>query len=412
MTANEDLLDDALRRAIALRRFTSGEARRAIEILSAGDRALADWMRGKLEAIVRSGRIDTTRFTDFQSALKGRRAEVFTGLHAHVKEALRELVKLEAQAELAAIQNHLPVAIELDTVPVPKLYAAAFDRPFASGAPLSDWFRRLAVDDQTRLSRAIQIGVVQGETTPQIVARVVGTRAGGFNDGALAITRRNADTVVRTAVNHVSNAARGAVWAENDDLFKYLRWVATLDGRTSKICASRDGALTSVRGDPLPKGAEKLIPPNARPPAHPNCRSTMVAVIDADEFARMVGERPFVRDTRTREARERDFRAEARDRAGARWSNMDARTRNAAVARIRQEWAREAVGQVPARTTYEAWLRRQPAAFQDEVLGKTKGALFRRGGVKLSQFVDRTGAEYNLEQLRSRYGAAFAAANL
>ncbi|MEI6439056.1 MAG: minor capsid protein [Alphaproteobacteria bacterium] len=62
--------------------------------------------------------------------------------------------------------------------------------------------------------------------------------------------------------------------------------------------------------------------------------------------------------------------------------------------------------------TYEAWLKKQPAAFQDEVLGASRGALFRRGGLSVDRFVDRAGNTLSLDQLRARDSSAFKAAGL
>ena len=62
---------------------------------------------------------------------------------------------------------------------------------------------------------------------------------------------------------------------------------------------------------------------------------------------------------------------------------------------------------------YQKWLKRQPAGFQDEVLGKTKGALFRRGGVGVDKFVDmRSGRSFTLDELKNREGQAFMKANI
>jgi hypothetical protein len=58
-------------------------------------------------------------------------------------------------------------------------------------------------------------------------------------------------------------------------------------------------------------------------------------------------------------------------------------------------------GQVPADQDYDTWLRKQPKDVQDDVLGKTKGDLF-RAGLKMDRFVDRKGAELTLDQLRRR----------
>ena len=41
----------------------------------------------------------------------------------------------------------------------------------------------------------------------------------------------------------------------------------------------------------------------------------------------------------------------------------------------------------------QGWLGRQSAAFQDDVLGRTRGLLFRKGGLRLDRFVNRAGDE-------------------
>src|SRR5690606_15144295 len=93
----------------------------------------------------------------------------------------------------------------------------------------------------------------------------------------LEATRRDAETVVRTARNHISNVSY-------DETYKALgvaevRWSSQLDGRTSKVCAARDGMRWNI-GEPHPV-----------PPAHPNCRSVLVPAIDVE----VMGNRPYVR---------------------------------------------------------------------------------------------------------------------
>ena len=58
-------------------------------------------------------------------------------------------------------------------------------------------------------------------------------------------------------------------------------------------------------------------------------------------------------------------------------------------------------GQVPSDQTYDGFLRGQDKGFQEEVLGKRKAELF-RGGLKTDRFVDKSGKEYTLDQLRKR----------
>lgn len=67
-------------------------------------------------------------------------------------------------------------------------------------------------------------------------------------------------------------------------------------------------------------------------------------------------------------------------------------------------------GPVDGKLTYQTWLARQTPAFQDEVLGVSKGKLFRDGKLTLDRFVDENGEEYTLAELRRREPAAWARA--
>ena len=107
--------------------------------------------------------------------------------------------------------------------------------------------------------------------------RIRGTRATDFMGGALQpitgemqITRRNAQAIARTGVNHVANAAREQVWNENQDIIQCMYWAATLDGRTTAICRGNDGHGVPMPGKKLPKGIKLLKPSDLRPPCHRN----------------------------------------------------------------------------------------------------------------------------------------------
>ena len=59
---------------------------------------------------------------------------------------------------------------------------------------------------------------------------------------------------------------------------------------------------------------------------------------------------------------------------------------------------------VPERTTYAQWLKKQPAAVQDEVLGKTRGKLFRSGKVTIDRMIDPRLRPLTLAELAEREG--------
>lgn len=413
MVANQTILDASLRHEVMLRRYTAGEVAAILAMLEEADADLVAKLRVRL---ARAGSLGTKRMQALLAAVRELRAEAITGVHRRTRDGLVELAKVEVASTTGIILEALPIQIDFVTPPAPILRALVTSQPFGAGTmgarKLSGWFADLAAADLTRLVGAIQLGVTQGEPVDDIVRRIVGTRANRYADGILAITRRAAEGVVRTAINHVSNAAREELYVANDDIIRGLRIVATLDGRTSAICQALDGKVIMLGDRPVPKGFKEARPKGERPPYHLNCRTITVPFLDEDGVAARAGERPMVRDTRTRRLRERDFRADAKAAAGDRWAEMDRAERNDAIRRVRRQWSSEAVGRVPAATTYQKWLADQPAAFQDEVLGKTRGALFRRGGLELDQFVDRRGATINLAQLARLRPDAFTAAGM
>lgn len=412
-TANERLFDLALRHQIDLRRFTTGEVKRILRLLEAIDAETTKKLRRGLEGLAEGVPISFTE--NQEKRIKALLGDLDLVRSAGIKQVTGETVKMagelaeaEAAVEIHTIAAASPIKLQLVGVEVSTLRAAVIAKPF-QGRLLKDWFGGLQAADKGRLEQAVRLGLSQGENLDNIVRRVAGTRANKYADGVLTISRRNAEAVVRTAINHTSNVAREEVWSRNSDIIRGLRWTATLDGRTSAVCRARDGQVAPLGSEALPTGSPQLSPAGARPPAHFNCRSTMVPVLGGEEI---VGERAFVTDTRTAKAQTKDFRADAKEQAGERWKSMSPAERNKAVDKQRVSWASKNIGQVPSTTTYQDWMKKQPAGFQDEVLGKTKGALFRRGGLTLDQYVDRNGNELTLLQLKSKYPDAFDKANL
>jgi hypothetical protein len=367
-------------------------------VLEKGDKRIVEELRRRLGKIVgAAGGVDfqSARFRELLRDIREIRVEVIREARSELRTKLLQFSRSEADFERELLELAVPVELSLTAVAADSIREAVTKRPF-QGRTLGQWWDSLSDADQRALTDAIQMGLSNGEDVDTIVRRVVGSRARNYSDGALSITRRNAEAVVRTAINHASNAARESLWEGNEDIVLALRWTSVLDGRTSAVCRGRDGALAPVGGKPLPKGSRMLQPPDARPPAHVSCRSIMVAVLDE---AGIVGTRPFVTDTRTSERRRVDFREIAREKG-------------ISVQEARSRWASANIGQVPAETSYNDWLVRQSHAFQDRVLGKTKARLFRAGKIRLEQFIDRRGNELSLDELASQRPDAFRVAGL
>lgn len=262
------------------------------------------------------------------------------------------------------------VAYDFVVPPSSQLRTAIFDNPLTmngadNGKLLKPFLKDMSNRSMQQVAGAIQSGYYQGDTTDQILRSIKGTRAAKYTDGTLHQINRAMATATRTAVQHAAVQAREQVWNDNKDIVKKVKWVSALDGRTSAICRSLDG-----QEFPIDKGL--------RPPAHPNCRSTVVAVLDSrfdslDEGA-------------TRKARSTNAKGES------------------------------VVKSVPANETYYTWLKRQPRAFQASVVGENRAKLLRNGGMSADKFsslqLDKEFKERTLADLNKLEPLAFEKANV
>ena len=232
-----------------------------------------------------------------------------------------------------------------------------------NGEVVAKAFRGIAVDQAERFSQVVRQGLLTGETTPDIAKRLIGSlqfgeeaktvrqlvAAGGQ---ATAVADNQVLALVRTSINQVANTASQQVYEANQDITKKYRYVATLDTRTSAICASLDGREFEYGKGPMP-------------PQHFNCRSTTVPIIDSDILPPST--------TATRASKD---------------------------------------GQVPINQSYGQWLHKQPRSVQAEALGTGKVAYFNRLADKygprdaIAKLVRDDGSELTLDQLRKRYGPA------
>jgi SPP1 gp7 family putative phage head morphogenesis protein len=153
--------------------------------------------------------------------------------------------------------------------PLEQIVAAVNARPF-QGRFLKGWLDGAEEGAAARVENAIRQGFVEGRPTADIVRLIRGTKAAQYRDGILETNRRGAEAMVRTAMTHTANTAAQAAWEANSDIVKAWRFVATLDSRTTLICAGLHGKEFKLGTGP-------------QPPRHVNCRSTSIPVLDPIE---------------------------------------------------------------------------------------------------------------------------------
>jgi len=338
------LLDLAVRHSHYLHRYASGLADLIFNVLDAEQRSIVRLLADLPDDLSEMTR---ARLERLLSAIREVNAKAYDRLGDVLQSEMRGLAVYEAGFVARGL-----TAARLDfTMPAPQqLHAATTSRPF-QGKLLREWVEDLSDQSFKRLRGAVRMAVIEGRTVGELTRTIRGSKDMNYRDGLMNVDRRQAEAVARTAVAHVNNAARQLVYEQNKKLVTGVKWVSTLDARTTPLCQSLDGKVFPLDSGP-------------RPPAHINCRSTTIPVM------------PSLRDMGV---------------------DLD----------IPEGWRASKDGPVPANLTYNDWLRRQDAEFQDSVLGPARGKLFRQGGYTLDRFVDDLGHRYTLAQLREMDGKTF-----
>lgn len=344
MTANDEIRDRATAHQIYLLRYQAQIVREITELLKQVEKDLLF----QLNSVTTEWNAER-----LEAQLAGVRAildESWRIAETQLYADMRELAVYEAQHQEQVIKDAVPIELTFVMPTAETIIAAVEAKPF-EGKPLNEWFEKLNDDFYIRIRDAVRMGVIEGESYHQITKRVMGTKALNYSDGVMAINFRQAQALVATAVSHTANESRQTFYGANDDLIKGVQWVSTLDARTTPVCQSRDGKVYPIDSGP-------------RPPAHIRCRSTTAPVLKS-------------------------------------WQELGLPPQN-----IPPGTRASMDGQVAETETYQTWLRKKSPAFQDDVLGPTRGKLFREG-MSLDRFVDESGKEYTLAQLKAKDAKAF-----
>lgn len=405
MSLSQELLDLATRHQVYLERLKAGEIKRTDVLFNDLDRRL-------LDALGKVADADLGILTDLEAAalledIRKGQVEAYT---EHLNKLVRvcaDLAVFSREYELESIDHVTLDGLEPDDGGGIGLWAWVQQRPMtATGKLLSSWLAAWMGNEVTRSGDLVRRARAEGWSVSQLRTAFRGTKAQGYTDGLFGSAKRNTATTINTALQHVSTAARartiektilkpkgpvgqrlkvdpdGTVTSIPRRSVKAAallgikvgtkiailgyRWVSILDNRTSQLCRSLDGQVFEHNKGPLP-------------PAHANCRSSIIAEIlgrwlKRDESGRFTGRPP-------------------RKAAGAKGEEV-----------------------VAGSTSYYEWLKTQPSDFQDDALGKTRAELFRKGGLSATTFarlnLSKTFQPLTLDEMRKLKPNAFKRAGL
>ena len=340
--------DVTVRFQVYLERLKAGEVRRMDATIRQLDKAVRKAL-GELGDVPSRTRLERQLTALRREMLKASAKNTDTYMRT-----LREFSKYATQFHSNTINLVLPAsAPALATSSSAAVWAGVLASPIqATGTLMEPFIETWGRAATARVESAIRTGYAQGLTNAEIMRKIRGTKAGGFTDGILGgVTKREANAMVRTSLQHVSQSAQQMVYEDNSDIIEGYIWIATLDNRTTSVCRSLDGQQFPDKDGRSPV-----------PPIHINCRSTTIPKIIGVDLL----------------------------------SNTTRASKD---------------GQVPAHLSYYEWLKSQPASFQDDALGEARAKLFRDGGLSAKQFadlnLDKSFQPLSLDEMRQKNPSAF-----
>jgi len=217
-----------------------------------------------------------------------------------------------------------------------------------SNGTYSQQLTSISILQQRKIKGIVKLGMTENKAMINI--------AQDLGKSGLTTSAVQLKTLTRTAITETSNFVSNKTYKLNDDVIQGYQYVATLDTRTSLICARLDGKVYLLDSKYAPQ-----------PPQHFNCRSTTIPVIKSTNQL----------------LNTKNNRLQKRKIAGL------SDSRRASIN-----------GQVPGKTTYPEWLSSQSNDVKLAVLGSKKRVnLFNSGKVKFSQFSNKNGKLISLKQL-------------
>lgn len=346
-TVNEKLLERYIRHSVYIEQLKKSEAKKIGSFLNKEvfpqlhDKLIKEL--GKVKNLSTIGSIRKIPVSRLKKMLAATEKVSLAGMVKAEKMLVKRLINIshfEARWNKKILEKVIPLDIDLE-MPSNEVLKTLVNTRTMDGHKLSTWMKGFSAVVRKSMMNKVKIGIATGESLPKIGKRI---------EQVLGYKTKQAQYIARTSVSSIVHQSREEVFKKNPDLVRKVQWVATLDDRTSLMCVNLDGRMFNV-GEGM------------RPPAHFNCRSSVVPITPSWQEYGVTDPPPATR------------------------ASMN--------------------GAVPAKMTYKQWIKTQRKDIQVKVLGKKRAELYRSGRVKIDKFVGRDLRPLTLKQLAKREGIKY-----
>ena len=185
------------------------------------------------------------------AAIRREQRRFVTAMLRYVEPQLRRYASSQATFELDSLRMSLGRVYRITGVSASEIRDLVTSTPLRDGRVLREHFVAIGIGETTRIESVLRRGRLERLPVEEI-ARQVQTGAPG------RVTRFQARAVVRTALIQMTTNAATRVYEQNSDILRGYQYVATLDSRTTPICARNDGRVFAFDAEYQPQTALAL----------------------------------------------------------------------------------------------------------------------------------------------------------
>lgn len=234
MSSRQYLADVSVRHAVFIQRYGGGQSKRAEKLLLSLFNKIEKRLNSETDYI-KIGRLQAV-----QRDISTLASASFNDISAFIHKSNTDLLYQDALFN-----------VELYTRAIDTDFVMPSDKQLEIGLKNKtmglEGGEKLTVDEavgkfsrakQKQIKDTIKHGILLGDSTDNIVKELSTT--------IKSLQNRQLEALVRTATNHAATVARLEVMEANSDVLLGYRWLSTLDGRTTLICAGRDNKLYAL----------------------------------------------------------------------------------------------------------------------------------------------------------------------
>lgn len=243
MAGNQELVEQNSRHSVYVQRYAGGLKNEFIPYLEQLRKDVAAW--------IATTEWSANRRNTLLRELSAIQTAIYNEYNTQLILDLDEFGISESEWQARSLGSIIPEDSILETVvPAPQQIITAADTiPLIMEDSqvtklLDDFIRDWSISEVQRVNNVISTGFSTGQTTQEIVRAISGPH--GIFDKQV---RRNNETIVRTATNHMSTIARERTLEENKQFVTGYRIIATLDDRT---CLAKGQKVLMANGEYLP----------------------------------------------------------------------------------------------------------------------------------------------------------------